>query len=371
MSRILLTTGLLVAAGRVLDHAPPPAAPLARHVTRADSSCLAAFDSLVTVFRHDYPGYRDKVPGHGTALAALTDSVRKIARTSDQYQICIPALQRWVRFFRDPHIVGPWQASPPNPHAATSSSPAALPADDPDRPSLVLLDDSTALLRLPSFEADYKPAIDSLLDVDGSRLRATRYLIVDVRGNGGGYTGAYANLTPLLATNAEHYYGQDVLASRGNIAWYKTLRSNRSLTADDRARIQSLIIRMQRQIGHLVEFTPDTVVRPAAILPLPARVAVLVDSGCASTCEDLVLAAQQSTKVTVIGPSHTAGAHDYGEVHNVWLPGWRRVRIPTARARGPRIDNVGIAPAVVIPGGTSDVIGYVQRYLYTLGTSDP
>ena len=180
--------------------------PSAHAIPVGDSSCIAALDSLQAIFRHDYPGYREKVAGHETQLAALTDSVRAAARTSDDYQICIPALQRWTAFFRDPHVAGPWQSHAPTeaPQGTAGDSQENQAVNDPKRPSLEFLDDSTAMLRLPSFESTYKPIVDSLIAVQGSQLRSTSYLIIDVRGNGGGYTGSYASVTPLVYSGPIH-----------------------------------------------------------------------------------------------------------------------------------------------------------------------
>src|SRR5918912_1015221 len=88
----------------------PQQPPASRSVSPADSLCAAAFDSLQSIFRNDYPGYREKIAGHDAQLAALSDSVGAVVRTSNAQSICIPALQRWTRFFHDPHIAGPWQS---------------------------------------------------------------------------------------------------------------------------------------------------------------------------------------------------------------------------------------------------------------------
>jgi C-terminal processing protease CtpA/Prc len=237
--------------------------------------------------------------------------------------------------------------------------------DDPDRPSLQFLDDSTLSVRLPSFASTYKPVIDSLLGANSQQLRATMYLIVDVRGNGGGYTGSYDSLTPLLYTDPVHFHGVDVWASPANIAHYRTMRGSTFLSATDLALIAAFLTRAERRANQFVQLTPDDVIRRDTVFPLPRRVAVLVDSGCASSCEDFVLEARQSRKVTLIG-THTAGTHDYGEVHGVWLPGWRRVALPASRVRGLRIDNVGIVPAVPIPESEADAVTFARRYLYSV-----
>src|SRR5262245_61806235 len=94
---------------------PPPSPPVI-----GDSSCVAALDSLQSIFRNDYPGYREKVAGHEKQLAALSDSIRPIARIANEPEVCIPALRRWARFFKDPHVTGPWQSAPPTPQQAVS-----------------------------------------------------------------------------------------------------------------------------------------------------------------------------------------------------------------------------------------------------------
>src|SRR5258705_4175890 len=96
---------------------------------------------------------------------------------------------------------------------------------------------------------------------------------------------------------------------------------------------------------------------------MPRRVALLVDHHCASSCEELVFEARQSRKVTVLGSENTAGTDDYGNVRSLWLPGWRRMRVPTLRERRERIDLVGFAPAVRIPASEPDAVEFARRYL--------
>ena len=110
--------------------------------------------------------------------------------------MCIgQGLKRVTHFFRDGHL-DVWQAAAPTePVAGPSPGPTSIPADDPDRPSLRFVDDSTALLRLPDFTETYKPLIDSLIATNLVALTAKPFLIVDLRGNGGGYTGSYRRVS--------------------------------------------------------------------------------------------------------------------------------------------------------------------------------
>jgi hypothetical protein len=337
-------------------------------VSVADSSCVAALDSLQAIFRRDYPGYRDKVPGHERALAALTDSVRATARRSDHYSVCIPALKRWASFFRDPHVAI-WQAAPPKPapeQPAVVVSPGAVAADDPGLPSLRFVDDSTAVLRVPDLELDYKSAIDSLVATNRTRLLATPYLVVDVRGNAGGCTCSYASITPLLYTTPIREMGADVWATKGNAALYRGWLADDDVPANMKAQVRSLLPKMEAHPNQFVVWAKDTVVRLDTVFPMPRRVALLVDGKCASSCEDLVFETRQSRKVTVFGAENTAGVGDYGNVRKVRLPGWRQMVLPTTRShRLPShpIDLVGITPDVRITTSDARAVDFARSYL--------
>src|SRR5258705_8305134 len=297
---------------------------------QASASCVAALDSMVAVLRHDYAGFRDGVGGHEAAFAALIDSVRVVAKTSDDYTVCISqGLKRVTHFFRDGHLMV-WQASAPTqPVAGPSPGRTSIPADDPDRPSLRFLDDSTAVLRLPDFTETYKPLIDGLIATNLFALTAKPFLIVDLSGNWGGYTRAYRRVSDLLYTHPIHFDGQDVWASEANVAFYRSFLTVSEISEDDKALFRVLIPRMESHLGQFVELSPATVERRDTIYAMPRRVAVLVDHHCASTCEDFVFEARQSRKVTVLGSENTAGADDYGNVRSVWLPGGGRMRVPT------------------------------------------
>jgi C-terminal processing protease CtpA/Prc len=234
------------------------------------------------------------------------------------------------------------------------------------------MDDSTAVLRLPDFDVDFKPAIDSLVASNWARLLAVPYLVVDVRQNGGGCTCSYDAISPLLYTDPVQNAGADILASEGNTAWLRGWynANEERLSEPDRAWYRVVLSQMDAHPNRLVTFFPDSVSRRDTVHPLPREVAVLVDSECASSCEEFVLEARQSHKVIVLGAEHTAGVGDYGNVHGVWLPGWRRVQVGSSRShRLPEhpLDNVGIAPAVRIPKDVADPVAFARRYLRATG----
>ncbi len=318
---------------------------------------------MVADVSRNYPGYREKVRGRDAEFAALSDSVRASARVARQWDTqCYPALQKWVAFFKDPHIAGPWQAAPPSPQPPPSSPQNAPQLDSSQLPSLTVLDSSTILLRLPGLDVDVKPAIDSLVAVDWDALSRTPYLIVDVRGDGGGCTCSYDTLLPLLIAGPERFPGKDVLASPANEAYWRDWLTQGVFGDSEKTLIRAAIKRMQVHEGKLVELWPASVSRPRTMSRFPRSVAVLVDRKCASSCEDFILAARQSSKVVIIGSENTEGVHDYGDIRKVYLPGWRQMRVPTTRMRGPRIDFVGIKPDVLLPSNT-DLVASAALYL--------
>jgi len=333
-----------------------------------DPSCAADADSLRALVSRDYAGFRGKAAAGAPALAALTDSVRAEVGTAPDPAACTAALQRWVRFFGDPHL----QLSVPRPPAAgggerrpDGNAPAA-PTGDPRRPALQFPDDSTALLRLPDFGDRYKPAIDSLLAAHRGRLLATPYLIVDVRRNGGGWTGSYDGVLPLLYTGPIFRHGMEAWASEGNVAYMREiLASNRA--EGIKSVVRALLPKMEASRDRFVTINEDHEIRMDTVHPFPRAVAVLVGRGCASTCEQFVLDARQSRKVTVMGTANTGGFTDYGNVRSIRLPsGARTLHLPTARSRrlpSSPLDQVGIAPAVRIPEGEGNPVEFARRHL--------
>ena len=102
------------------------------------------------------------------------------------------------------------------------------------------------------------------------------------------------------------------------------------------------------------------------MLDRPRVVAILVDGGCASSCEQFLLMARQSRKVTIYG-TNSGGVLDYGNVRSTQMPGSTLVLSrPIHRSRrlpNDPVDNIGIPPHVRIP---DDVVLQVQWVLRTM-----
>ncbi|ACU61752.1 S41 family peptidase [Chitinophaga pinensis] len=227
------------------------------------------------------------------------------------------------------------------------------------------LDDNTVLLILPSFEQNYKPIIDSLVKANEALLKAIPHLIVDLRGNDGGYDMTYASLLPFIYNNPYVVYYREVRVSPESIELSKEAMNNQELNKETREFFgRTVKILEERKTGfvNLAGKCVDTI-RIEQFFPHPDRVSIITDRGTASSAENFVSMARQCKRVTVFG-DNTAGIVDYGDV--VWLnpPGFPFVELVIPTQRSCRlseltIDNVGFAPDVRIPAD-------VEAYKYIL-----
>lgn len=346
----------------------PTPARAAASAAPADSACAVDWDSTYTIVSRDYAGFADKTASaeRAAAFAAVTDSVRAALRTAADAQACTEALNRWIAFFRDRHLQL-WEPGAPAPQ-----SPAAAPAPGVERRlGVTFLDDSTALLTLPDFGQRARPAIDSTVRAHRDRLLATPFLVIDVRGNGGGWTASYGRVLPLLYTDPIHVDGMEGWASEGNIAEMRRMLHSPDTPEPIKAQIRTLAPLFEANPGRFVPVAGNDTITFDTVYPLPRAVAIIADRRCASTCEQFLLDAGQSRKVTVFASENTRGMLDYGNLRTVRLPsGLRRLAVPTTRSlRLPQnpMDMVGIEPGVRIPPGEADPVAFAARHLRGAG----
>ena len=222
----------------------------------------------------------------------------------------------------------------------------------------------TVVVHLPSFDNPFAARIDSLFAAEGRRIGAAETLIVDVRGNGGGSDYNYRHLVPFLYTRPIHTVGVEILASPDNIAQLDSLLASPDLPEGQKPWLRRRLASLRARPGQMVP-QPDDVVRLRA-RATPRRVAVVMDRGCGSTCEQFILAARQSDKVMLFG-ENTAGVLDYANVLRIPVPGTPfELQHPTSRSRrlpADPVDPAGIAPNVRIPPDELFPVEWVRRWL--------
>lgn len=358
-SELVLLLGMLAGCA---PRASEPVAPLGPRF-QADPTCPVDFASIETVVRADYAGYWDKVVGREAALAELTDTVRAALSIPRDGPSCDHLLMGWTSFFGDLHLT-----VVPSLSERSTAPPARgmVGVGQSGGPSLRFYDDSTVVLRLPNFAIRYAAEIDSLVRANRERLLQTPYMVIDVRSNGGGWPGSYAPLLPLLYTRPFRVDGIDTWSTPGNI---EAMRSGlrEGVAEDVQALIREVLPRMEANPGQFVVLEAAREVRFDTVHAMPRAVALLIGRGCASSCEQFVLEAAQSDKVTLLGTDNTLGAVDYLNVRTVDLPsGRRQLRVPIARShRIPfyPLDGIGIAPEVHIPRDERNVTDYARLFL--------
>ncbi|HEV2149629.1 MAG TPA: S41 family peptidase [Longimicrobiaceae bacterium] len=187
-----------------------------------------------------------------------------------------------------------------------------------------LVQDSIAYLKVPGFgDPRYEARALELLK---TRYRSAPALIVDLRGNGGGST-------PWKLRKA-------LMGGQGYRRWEV-----------EEEKVGAPLL--YRAAGPLV----------LRLYPVPAyrgKLVFLVDGGCASACEDLVVSFKDNGRATLVGET-TFGSTgqafrmDFGNGMTARIGG-RRVRLPG----GAPFEGVGIAPDVpvapAVPGARGDPV---------------
>jgi hypothetical protein len=263
-------------------------------------------------------------------------------------------------------IMGPWYRTYPRPVPVPPPIPSL---------SFQMLDDTTALYRIASFEGSLGPKIDSLTNANARQLAHTRLLILDVRGNGGGSDGSYSSLVPYLYTNPVKETSAAIYSTTENNSAFAgpfppgTSASQLKYYTDLKQRLDAHLGQFVSMNLHSKSQTHTKRLKQAQVKPSVRRVAVLQNRYCASTTEQFLLLAQQSRKTTTFG-ENSEGVLDYSNLHFAPLPcyglrlGWaisRSYRID----QGKGIDNVGLRPLVQLDPAAPDMVEQVRTWYRT------
>lgn len=353
----------------------------ASHTQAATSSetCLQDLRALPGFLLENDTGARQHLAQKGQAYfdQALASASEAAAKASDE-ATCNLALGDYLSKWRKSHLqIVPshaWKHDQPAP--APSSTAAQTAVIDDRTPSLQLLSSQTALLTLPSFFPGYAKVIADLLASKRDELASRPNWIIDVRRNNGGSDSTYAPLSPWIASGESVNAGIEWLSTPTNITNQENICALYAPgNASCATHMTQAVTRMRSvQPGQFVTQNADGPISYASISRenvQPARVAVLVDRDCGSSCEQFLLEARQSFRVKLIGRS-SGGALDYSNLRMQPLPsGLRHLAYATSRsARLPhlQVDLGGIQPDIYLPppkdeAGRAEEILRVQRWL--------
>ena len=242
-------------------------------------------------------------------------------------------------------------------------------------PLAIKLSDSTFYLRIPSFMDDNAGV---LTRKHWAEISSTPNLIIDIRNNGGGLDEYYLVLSDLLYTQPYESKGVEWYATENNIKMYEDALKNGDIRNGEEGILwtNSLLREMKKNTGGFVihpMMGGDDIIKNDTIYPYPKRVGIIINERNASSAEQFLLSAKQSSKVILFGNSNTAGVLDYSNSISENLPSnkfelifpmTRSLRLPDHP-----IDNIGISPDVNVPyPSTAQLFGRLDQWVYFVKT---
>ncbi|TGE15809.1 S41 family peptidase [Hymenobacter elongatus] len=219
----------------------------------------------------------------------------------------------------------------------------------------IIATDTVAYLRIPSFSGEQFTRLDSLYRAITPQIQRTKYLIIDVRDNGGGSDRNVAPLLPFFyaqpiqETQIEEYY-----VTADNLRRYEEYL--RQMQADSVRYGSTAIWSFKEKVAWMRRAplnsfitNPHSENKTYTMEPatLPAKVAILYNRGCASSCETLLIWAKQPSKAVLVG-ENSGGYVAYGNVLPVQTPCYNfTLNVTTMRLKNQlAYEAIGIEPAV-------------------------
>lgn len=335
------------------------------------AQCLNDLEAIPVFLAENDPGVRDLIALRGAdVLTAGLASAREAARLVSSSDQCIGVLNGYLKTLRRAHLA----ISSASQVAGVRGRQSLLRS-----PSLTELSERTVLLTIPSFAEEYRQALALLLRDRYGVLAGHSNWIIDVRGNGGGHDATYFPLLPWLLYDEFVEVEVDILVTPANID--ALAKASILLPSDDKiseSLYKELLARMRvASSGSSIPLSKQSAQAiaynrlEAPVLSRPARVAVLIDSCCASSCEQFLLTVRQSFIVKLVGRP-TLGALDYSNLCSHPLPsGERLLWYATTRSRRLPllpVDTLGVFPDIYLPepadeAGREQELLRVQRWL--------
>ena len=321
------------------------------HASLAGDACIGDIEALTGFLRANDAGAQQAVAPIEQALRdAAFETARGDARSAQDDAQCAAVVRTYLRSWRKGHLYV-------RPTKQGDSSEA--PSGKPRLPSLESLSPRTALIVIPSFAPSAREPLAALLNKQRRLLESRPNWIVDVRGNDGGTDTTYAPLLRWLMSDGWIEVSEKVFVTPSNLRAEESVCDLFAPGDAECARQAEATVRRMRSVpaGSWVEHEydqgwqyrrPETLERRR-----PTRIAVLMDSRCASTCEQFLLTVKQAFGVKLVGPGRSYGALDASNLRPFPLPSGQRTLwyATTLSNRLPRlpVDGIGIGPDVYLP----------------------
>lgn len=207
------------------------------------------------------------------------------------------------------------------------------------------VDNETFLIRFPSCEGD--PSLEWVNEsIEAYKKSQCKYLIIDIRGNGGGQDTYYMPYLKLLYDRESMSKGVEIRNSKDNISYVKT-------QVERLPWLQEVVSNAENSNEDFIPLVEDHIIKYDTINSLPIKAAIIIDSNVASSGEQMILDIKGcSSRTIVYGKGNTLGCLDYSNTRRAdmrgcgittYVPMTRSSRLPDNG-----IDETGIAPDVRI-----------------------
>lgn len=245
--------------------------------------------------------------------------------------------------------------------ARTERSPASLDATcktnkESHFEELNLQGKKTLVATIPSFLISDQANQKNLVDTFSEKLSKSDSLILDLRGNRGGYENIPLQLAarlwgePYREENTIQYYPMPIkLTNYLKNKLVYTLWSNNETEFENRkipTQEEDFLAYTQEDLNLYLDDPPHLQENG-----FPKPIYILVDGYCASACERMLEATEMHPNVKVIGEK-TAGAVQFGGVGTLALPESHLiVSIPTGRIEytdNRKVEKIGYTPSILV-----------------------
>lgn len=194
------------------------------------------------------------------------------------------------------------------------------------KPFLKAINNTTLLLRIPSFNGALKKDIDSVILANKAKIESTENLIIDIRNNGGGNDSSFSEIIPYLYTNPIRSIRAQFYSTKLNNQRMLFLYENYEkygISKEDREFLKKSYDKLNGKLGQFVSVHDDDstvgISKFDKIYPYPKNVGIIINKGNGSTAEEFLLAAKQSKKVKLFGVT-TEGVLDISNMYFVNSP---------------------------------------------------
>jgi hypothetical protein len=322
-------------------------------------ACVEDLDHIPGFLLENDTGARDRLAQLGQkyfddALAEAKSAASQIRGNPN----CEPIIRKYLRTWRRGHLGVEEITAAPAAGATQQQTEGVAAQQLKNPPTIEILSPKTLRLTLKSFELYNRDPLISLIKTHHQDLEGHPNWVIDVRGNGGGGDSSYEPLLPWLMPDESANANTEILATAANIEGYT--HACAVFAPDDpvcQKFASDAIARMRKGApGTYVAMEDSGAMAYKRVKPVephrPSRVAILIDGGCGSSCEEFVLEARQSFNVKLIG-QHTYGSLDYSNLVPHDLPSGRRrllyATTRSARVPGLMVDVAGVQPDIYLP----------------------